>query len=316
MEQFPAKRAWGCAMSWLGKILAFLVLIGSVVWAALTVNSYATSTNWKARADSYEAALKKSEENRRLEAADYAASRNAALRMYAAAQSRADDLARQLDDLSKSGREADENYKKLKENYDKADANAKILLASVKTIQDELKLTRDRSNLLEDERQRLVLQKGDADRARIKAENEARLARAVSDENAKKLETLTAMVTELRQTGGSGTASVLRHIEKVPAPVPENIRGHVLRNMQGGNLVHINLGIDAGLEPGSKLDVYREGGGGKYLGTLTITKSILPKESVAMFTPARPVAISHLRPDELPHKGDTVGLLSLGTGSR
>jgi hypothetical protein len=300
-------------MSWLGKILAFLVLIGSVVWAALTVNAFVARTNWKARADAYEKAFKESEENRKKEARDYEANREALLRMYAAAQSRSDDIARQLEDISKSGREADENYKKLKDNYAKADAEAKIQLASVKTIQDELKLTRDRSSTLEDERQKLVLKVADADRARIKAENEARLARAIADENAKKLENLTAVVTELRQTGG-GTASVLRHIEKIPAPLPENIRGTVTG--VAGDLVDISLGIDAGLEPGSKLDVYRESGGGKYLGTLTVTKSVQPKKAVAVFTPARPVALSRLRPDELPRKGDTVGLLSLGAGPR
>jgi hypothetical protein len=302
-------------MSWLGKILSFLVLIGAVVWAAFTVNVYATRTNWKARADAYEKAYKESEESRKKEARDYEAGREAAVRMASVAQSRADDLAKQLDDLSAAGRKADAEYKKLEQDYRDADVQAKILQASVKTIQEELKQTRDRGNLLEDERVRLVLAKEAAERDRVKAENEARLARALSDENAKKVENLSALVTEMRQTGGAtGTASVLRHIDKIPAPPPENIRGTVLRDMQG-NFVHISLGIDAGLEPGSKLDVYRLGGDGKYLGTLTVTKSIYPKEAVAEFKPARPVPVAQLRPEELPRKGDTVGLLNLG-GSR
>jgi hypothetical protein len=79
------------------------------------------------------------------------------------------------------------------------------------------------------------------------------------------------------------------------------------------NFVQISLGIDAGLEPGSRLDVYRESGGGKYLGTLVVTKSLYPKEAVAEFKPARPVPLAQLRPDELPRKGDTVGHVS---GSR
>jgi hypothetical protein len=300
-------------MSWLGKILSFLVLIGAVVWAALTANAYATRTNWKVRADAFEKAYKESEESRKKEARDYEASREAAVRIASAAQSRADDLTKQLEDVSAAGRKVDAEYKKLEQDYRDADVQAKILQASVKTIQEELKQTRDRSNLLEDERVRLVLAKEAAERDRVKADNEARLARALSEENAKKVENLTAMVTELRQTGGgTGTASVLRHIDKIPAPLPENIRGHVVRDMQGGNFVQINLGIDAGLEPGSKLDVYREGGGGKYLGTLTVTKSIYPKEAVAEFKPARPVPVAQLRPEELPRKGDTVGVLSQG----
>lgn len=300
-------------MSWLGKILAFLVLVGSVVWAAFTVNVYATRTNWKARADAYEKAYRDSEENRKKEARDYAAGREAAVRMAAVAQGRADDLARQLEDLSAAGRKVDAEYKKLEQDYRDADVPARILQASVKTIQEELKQTRDRSNVLEDERVRLVLAKEAADRERIKAENDARLARAVSEENARKVESLTALVTEMRQSGALGGSSPLGRINKIPAPLPENIRGTVQRDMEAGNLVHVNLGIDHGLEPGSKLDVYRESGGGKYLGTLTVTKSIYPKESVAVFTPARRVPAAQLRPEELPRKGDTVGLLTGGS---
>jgi hypothetical protein len=77
-----------------------------------------------------------------------------------------------------------------------------------------------------------------------------------------------------------------------------------------GDFVHINIGIDAGLEPGSRLDIYRESGGGQYLGTVVVTKSVYPKEAVAEFKPARNVPISQLRPEELPRKGDVVGHVS------
>ena len=67
--------------------------------------------------------------------------------------------------------------------------------------------------------------------------------------------------------------------------------------------------IDAGLEPGSKLDVYRESEG-KYLGTLVVQgTSLRPKQAVATFRPARNVPLSQLRPDELPRKNDNVGII-------
>ncbi len=296
-------------MTWLGKILTFLVLIGSVVWAAFTVNAYVTRTNWKDRADKYEKAYKESEANREREKRDLEVAREALVRMYAAERARADEINKSLEDLAAAGRKADAEYKKLEQDYRDADVQAKILLASVKTIQDELADTRKRNNLLEDERVKLVLAKETADRAKLQADNEAKLARAIADENAKKVETLTAQVTELRQTGGAGgAATVLRSIDKPPAPLPENIRGTVLRDISG-DFVHISIGIDAGLEPGSRLDVYREANGGKYLGTLVVTKSIYPKEAVAEFRPARAVPISQLRPDELPRKGDSVGMI-------
>ena len=137
------------------------------------------------------------------------------------------------------------------------------------------------------------------------------MARAIADENARKIETLAAQVTELRLTGGSGTASVLRSIERQPSPLPDNIRGSVQE--VAGDFVRISIGIDAGLEPGSRLDIYRTDGGGQYLGTLVVTRSLYPKEAVAEFKPKRSVPVAQLRPDELPRKGDTVGQVTGGS---
>ncbi len=303
-------------MSWLGKILTFLVLVAACVWVFFTVQAYATRTNWKVRADAYEKAFKESEDARQKEYRDNQAARDALARVNAAERSRADDLEKSLADVSSAGKKADAEYKKLEQDFMNADVQARILIAGQKTILDELTATRARNTALEDERQKLVLATEAANRARLSAENESRLARSIADENARKVEALTAQVTELRQTGGGGgVAAVLRTIEKTPAPPPEGIRGTITRDMVG-NFVAINIGIDAGLEQGSRLDVYRETEGGKYLGTLVITKSIYPKEAVAEFRPARGVPISQLRPDELPRKGDTVGRVSTGRGLR
>lgn len=297
-------------MSVLGKILTFLVLIAACVWAYFTASAYATRTNWKARADNLEKAFKESEAAREKEAREFQAGREALVRMFAAEQARADDLEKGYAALSAAGRRADAEYKKLEEDYRNADVQAKLLQASQKTTLEELTANRERLNKLEDERVRLVLAKEVADRAKLTAENETKLARAIADENARKIETLAALVTELRQTGGSGTAAVARSIERQTAPLPENIRGTVMRDMVG-DFVQISIGIDAGLEPGSRLDVFREGASPKYLGTLVVTKTLYPKEAVAEFKPARPVPISQLRPDELPRKGDTVGQVSV-----
>ena len=302
-------------MSMFGKILTFLVLIAACVWAYFTVSAYVTRTNWKVRADNYEKAFKESEAARDKEHREFQANKEALVRLYAAEKGRGDGLDTALADLSAAGRKADAEYKKLEQDYRDADVTAKLLQASQKATLDELAENRKRLNLLEDERVRLVLAKELADRAKLTAENEAKLARAIADENGRKIETLVAQVTELRLTGGSGTASVLRTIEKQPAPLPDNIRGTVVRDMVG-DFVQISIGIDAGLEQGSRLDVYRESGGGQYLGTLVVTKSLYPKEAVAEFKPARPVPIAQLRPDELPRKGDIVGQVSTGRAPR
>lgn len=298
-------------MSVFGKILAFLVLIGACVWAYFTVTVYVTRTNWKARADNYAEALKASEREREKEANEFRAAREHLSRLYDAQKSRGDDQELALADLAAAGRRANAEYQKLEDDYRNADVQAKILQANVQATQNELADNRKRLGDLEDQRVKLVIAKEIADRGRLQAENETKLARAIADENARKIETLTAQVTELRLTGGSGTASVLRSIDKQPAPLPDNIRGSVQE--VAGDFVRISIGIDAGLEPGSRLDIYRTDGGGQYLGTLVVTRSLYPKEAVAEFKPKRSVPVAQLRPDELPRKGDTVGQVTGGT---
>lgn len=294
-------------MSWFGKILTFLVFIGAGVWAYFSAAAFVTRTNWQVRADQYKKAFEDSEKFREKEGRASAAALAALNQLYDAEKKRVAELDKSLTDLSATVAKDDATYKQLLANYTTLQSQANVRDAQVKAIQDELKTTRDRNNLLQDQAVALVLLKEAADRAKLGADNDARLARAIADENAKRIETLTALVTELRQTGGSGTATVLRSVEKAPAPLPENIRGTVEANMSTDGFVLIGIGIDAGLEPGSKLDVYRETGGGKYLGTLVVTGTLRPKQAVAEFRPARPVGLTQLRPDELPKIGDVVG---------
>lgn len=300
-------------MSWLGKIMAFLVLIASVVWMALTVNVYVARTNWKARADATEKALKESEANRRTELNETRAEVQRLERLLAAERSRTADLNKSLADISASSTKSDEDYKRLLANIAAVEQRERILIAQQKGTLSELEDTRKRNGVLEDNRVQLVLAKETAERERLRAENEAKQARALADDNSAQVAALQAQVTELRQTGGSSTASVLRSINKAPAPLPENVRGTVTR--VANEYVQISIGIDAGLEPGSRLDVYRETSGGQYLGTLVVTKSVYPKEAVAEFHPKRGVPVSQLRPDELPRKGDRVGVIGNGFGA-
>lgn len=296
-------------MSWLGKIMTWLVLIGSVVWGYFTVNAYVTRVNWKTRADTYEKAFKESEAAREKEFRDNQLARAAAMRMYVAERDRADQAQAALDNVQAASRKVDKEYKEIEEKLIETKTGRETRDARLKTFQDEIDNTRKRNALLEDKLVAQILEREKAERARVEAVNEAKFANALAAENAKKIEELTALVTDLKQTGGvSGVAAVNRAINKVPAPLPENIRGTVTRDMVDG-LVQISIGIDAGLDVGSRLDVYRETGEGKYLGTLVVTKSLYPKEAVATFIPARAVPISQLRPDELPRKNDTVGKL-------
>jgi hypothetical protein len=298
-------------MTWLGKIFTFLVLLGAVVWAYFTVTTYAARTNWKARSDMYKKAYEESEAARVKEAADFQKERSALVAINAAEKWRADDYAVNVEILTAASKSADKQYAKLEKDYREADVQANILRANKEAAEEEARTARTRNTELEDLRVALVLQKAAADFRRLQAENEKKLAQALVEDYLKKVETLTTLVTELRQSGSSGQAAVTRSVNKIPAPLPDGIRGTVTRDI-AGDFVQINLGIDHGLDTGSVLDVYREEGDGKYLGTIVITKSLRPKEAVGEFRPARNVPVAALRPDELPRKGDTVGVVNTG----
>lgn len=297
-------------MSWLGKILTFLVLIASLVWVYFTVTTYVTRTNWKARADSYEKALKDSEAARLSEQKTLEGEVAKMARLLKAEQDRATELNANYDKLAADSKKGNDDYNKLLANATDADVREKLLIAGRVVDIDEVKRTRDRNSKLEDDAVKLVLAKENAVREQLRAENEAKLQKALAEDNAGRVLILQAQVTELRQSGGGGGATVIRSIEKAPAPLPDGIRGIVTR-ASNGDFVEISIGIDAGLEPGSKLDIYRLSEG-KHLGTLVIQgTSLRPKEAIAAFRPARGVPISQLRPDELPRKGDNVGIVRI-----
>ncbi|MBP3958477.1 hypothetical protein J8F10_24785 [Gemmata sp. G18] len=298
-------------MSWLGKILTFLVLIAALVWAYFTVSVYVTRTNWKVRADTYAKALKESEDNRLAELTSTRAEKEQLVRQLETEKSRTTELNGKYEELATLSKKGDDDFKKATDTLRATAAIAALKDASEKVTLSELTDTRKRNTELEDKVVKLVLSVQTAERERLRAENDSKLQRAVAEDNAKKILELTDLVAQFRQTGGTGTGAVLRTIDKVPPALPDNTRGTVLRDL-AGDFVQISIGIDAGLEPGSRLDVYRESGGGQYLGTLVVTKSLYPKDAVAEFRPARRVPVSQLRADELPRKGDTVGIISSG----
>ncbi len=301
-------------MSWLGKIMTFLVFIGALVWAYFTVAAYATRTNWQTRAAALEKSLKESEANRNVEQRQWQKERSEMTALLEAEKERTKTLNLNYDNLASDSKKLDDVNKTLTASLSSADIIAKKKDVSEMAMLIELKATRDRNTALEDGTVELVRKKEEAERDRLRAVNERDLQEAIAKENIAKVLDLQSRLNDLVRSG-SGTSAVLRTVDKVPAPLPDNIRGTVVRDISG-DFVQISIGIDAGLEPGSKLDIYRETGGGQYLGTLIVTKSVYPKEAVAEFRPARGVPVSQLRPDELPRKGDTVGQISLGSTGR
>ncbi|HJZ58795.1 MAG TPA: hypothetical protein VKE74_27885 [Gemmataceae bacterium] len=174
------------------------------------------------------------------------------------------------------------------------EAGAK-LQKNLQAALDELDAVRNRSAKLEEERKEYASQLQHAKAAQLAAEKEAKAARLREEELTKKVEVLAAEAKK-PQPGGPGAS---------PPPLPEGIRGSVTAYKDG--LAVLSIGLDAGLQKGTELDVYRiEGGSTKSLGKAVVT-DVYPKCAVANFKPVGGKPLKQLQPDELPKVGDMAG---------
>ena len=153
----------------------------------------------------------------------------------------------------------------------------------------EIEALKKRNAELEKELLELKKQIAEQQKKLVGARNEAKLAEAIADDNAKK---------ELE--------FFLAPFQPEPPAILPNLRGSVTQ--VSGNLVTLDIGIDTGLGVGSVLDIYRLDGGGRYLGTLKVTTALnlFPKQAILTFTPAKNVPLERLRVEDLPRKGDEV----------
>jgi hypothetical protein len=187
----------------------------------------------------------------------------------------------------------------------KEDPNVAALKAALEAQTREFEALRKRVEELEKERTKLVGEKEAVLRELLRVQNNEKLARIIADDYAKKIEALTARVRELRGPNERRAPEAPPPRPRAKAALPADLRGAVIRVEL--DLLQLNIGRDAGLEPGTVLEVIRtDGKNESRLGTVTITKTLFPKEAVGAFTPARKVPFKDLAPEELPRKGDTV----------
>jgi hypothetical protein len=287
-------------MTWLGKILTFVVMIAAILWMFLNVQAYVTRANWKTSYDNLKKEYDKAVVAGATELNRNKTSEDALKRLYLNEQTRAEGLQKQFDLVSNQNAKIVAELKTLQGVIAEGDVKATLLQTNIDVTLKELDTIRARNTTLEDQTSLLVIRAEEAKRDMVRAQNERKLYQAVADENAKKADELQAQLLDLK----SGGADLRRLMANRPPSVLPNLRGEVVRVQ--GDLVHLSIGIDAGLSKGTVLELSRLEGGGKYLGTLTVT-DLYPKEAIARFTPARStIPFAQLRPDELPKKGDQV----------
>lgn len=304
-------------MTWLGKILVFVVLILALAWMWLTATDYATRVNWKAQRDMYKKSFDEAVAARESDYRRHQAELESSLRKLDSAEKELIARKSELDTLAKANRDNKAELDRLITAAATADAQVVKLQTSLQASLKELDTVRDRNNKLEVDRQELTITREQARRDELAARNEAKLQRTIAEDRARDNDDLRAQNAQLRATGGDNPQRIVqRSVERGPPPVPENLRGTVTAydRARADDLVEISLGLDAGLGFGSELDIYRLEGGGKHLGTVVVI-NVYAKKAVARFKPASGLPIRRLRPDELPKVGDIVSPLSGNGGT-
>jgi chromosome segregation ATPase len=287
-------------MTWLGKILTFVVMIAAVVWMYLNVQAYVSRTNWKTSYDKLKIEYDKSVAAQATELNRNKTSEDAYKRLYLNEQARAEGLLKQVDSISTANKKIENDFKVLQDGIMKGDVNATVLQTNVDVTLKELDTVRARNTVLEDNTSQLVIKAEEAKRDMVRAQNEAKLARSIADDFAKRNDELQAQIFDIK----NGGTDLKRLMQNRPPPVLSNLRGEIVRVQ--GDLVQLSIGVDAGLSKGTVLDLSRLDGEGRYLGSVRIT-DVFNKESVGVFTPARSnIPFAQLRPEELPKKGDQV----------
>jgi len=291
-------------MTWLGKILAVMVLLLSLVWVWLTAVTFATRTNWKAQYDEAKRSLEKSESYRAEETAR-ANNRIADLeKKLADERSRNDTHSAQNVSLNKALVLNSADYASLDIRFNESDPKAVVQASNLQAALNEQDSLRKRNAALEDEGKDLRITRERALNEKAAAEADARQARAISEEFQKRNDFLAAELQDLRARGASGGGIAGLQLDRRPAaPLYEGTRGEVTGYQDG--LVVLSIGLDAGVNPRSVLEISRLGGGGKYLGTVVVTDAY-PKYSVASFRPVSGKPLNRLAADELPRIGDRV----------
>jgi hypothetical protein len=270
-------------MTALGKMLVFLVLVLSLVWNGLVVNAYVTRTNWKNEATFYQGEATRAADSANKMKALLEAQREAAKSEKLALEAGNVRLAKQVGDYQTSLGNLNKTY---------GDFFTKTTELSNKTTQFEANVSKlltqvnDQSAQIgqrEKEIDTLTIEAGKNKLAAERAQLDAAAQQQRADTLAQRLQNLTDELEELKRRGvGGGGGPPARPGERVP-PAPERFSGTVQSRDVIGDAVYVTLtpGLDAGLQKGARLTVYRLKPA-KYLGKLVITQAN-PKEAIGRF---------------------------------
>ena len=137
-------------MTWLGKILTFVIFLTALVWVYFTIQNYVLRTNWKVERDRYKAAYDELRTRRDDEYKRHLESEEELRRLTAYERTRTASLNKTVETLSASAKKQSDALAILQAEYGKGDINAVKAQANITALNSELDGLRKRNYLLED----------------------------------------------------------------------------------------------------------------------------------------------------------------------
>src|SRR5437764_6968769 len=164
-------------MTWLGKILVFVVMLLALAWVWLTATDYSTRVNWKAQRDVYKKSFEEAVAARESDYRRHQAELESSYRKLDSIEKELIARKSELDTYAKANKDNKAELDRLTTATATADAQVVKIQTSLQAALKELDTVRDRNNKLEVDRQELTITREQARRDELAARNEARLQR-------------------------------------------------------------------------------------------------------------------------------------------
>jgi hypothetical protein len=283
-------------MTILGKVMLFFVLILSLAWAGLTVNVYVTRTNWANEAKRWQEKAKEAEQSAQYQRKLAEETRTAAAAREAAMQSRIAALQTSVDQLTQETAQAKQQLDAKLAVQQQAIPPDQLLQANIARLEKQVDILQTTNSEMERQLsdQTVASEKAKADALRAQIDRDAALK--ARDDLEVTVLNLNDQLGEIRRGGRAGSSRL---------DPPDDFRASVTK--VEGDLVAISLGLNAKLQKGATLSVYRTKPNAKYIGTITIIQ-VDPFGAVGRFSP--PAGVTRPSGDDLPREGDTVGVVN------
>jgi hypothetical protein len=249
-------------MTFVGKILVFVIMISALLFLGVSTVVFTTATNWKdATAKEQKKVQDLQTKNQNATAAVDAAKKDlaAAKDSHAKAQQ---EMAGRIAALEADSKRLNEEMTKARNELEAAQQNAHTSLDEATALRNETNLLRDQKSAVEKQANEYKIRQTELnDQIRILTRE-----RDVAKKNNEDLRDRVAKFSSLlRKNGLSDDISQVKGLDS-----PPTVRGQILRVDAQNKRVEISIGSDDGLVPGHELNLYRIKPRPEFLGKIKI----------------------------------------------